>query len=158
MTKIIMLVGKGMIFPADETAREQLRALNYKMGQEICITPHRMRDNGTWKHAHNIGKLCIDHIDEFSNYHRSHDVLKRIQLEGNIACTETMIKLPADDENPEPYYVTYRVPRSLSFDEMDEDEFRDVLNLMYKHLSDRYLPECDSESVEILVEAFGDVR
>jgi len=85
---INVIVRKGHLFPADAFATEALQNINLKLDQHLQIQIHQIRNKGTWKHVHNIAKLCIEHIEDFNNYHRSRDVLKRLQFEGNIACDE----------------------------------------------------------------------
>ena len=120
-------VRKGHLFPADAFATEAFQNLNLKMGNHLQIQIHQTRNKGTWKHVHNIAKLCIEHIEDFNNYHRSHDVIKRIQFEGNIACDELAACI---DGGMVP--KIYRMPRSLAFGSMGDDEFEEVYSAIKK--------------------------
>lgn len=146
---INMVVRTGHLVPADSYAVDALHNLNLKKEQHIQIQIHQIRNKGTWKHVHNIAKLCIEHIEDFSNYHRSHDVLKRLQFEGNIACDELAATL---DE--EVGLKIFRVPRSLAFDCMGDDEFEEVYAAMKKYICDRYWPDMTPEGIEEMAEAF----
>jgi len=140
---INVVVQIGRLVPADSFAVDALHNLNLKRDQHIQIQIHQLRNRGTWKHVHNIAKLCIEHIEDFNNYHRSHDVLKRLQFEGNIACDEIAACI---DGGLVP--KIYRVPRSLSFDSMGDDEFEEVCSAMKKYICDRYWTDMTPEGIE----------
>jgi len=146
---INVIVRTGHFVPADSFAVDALHQLNMKKDQHIQIQIHQIRNKGTWKHVHNIAKLCIEHIEDFSNYHRSHDVLKRLQFEGNIACDELAATLEGSTE-----LKIYRVPRSLSFEAMGDDEFEEVYSAMKKYICDRYWPDMTPEGIDEMALAF----
>jgi len=145
---INVIVKTGYFVPADSYAVDALHQLNLKKDEHVQIQIHKIRNRGTWKHSHNIGALCIEHIDAFSNYHRNHDVLKRLQFEGNIACDELAACLEGDE------LKIYRVPRSLSFDSMGDDEFEVVYSAMKQYICDRYWPNMTPEGIEEMALAF----
>ncbi len=144
-----MVVRVGHLVPADSFAVDALHVLDMATDEHIQIQIHKIRNKGTWKHVHNIAKLCIEHIDDFSNYHRSHDVLKRLQFEGNIACDELAATL---DE--EVGLKIYRVPRSLSFESMSDDEFEEVFLAMKKHICEHYWKDMTPEGIDEMALAF----
>jgi len=140
----------GVFIPCGEMAVAECKRRNFKPGQKLLISFHNLRSYGTHKHAHNVGKICIKHIDDFSNYYDPHDVLKRLQIEGNIACDQ----IGATDANGTK--VMYLIPRSLKYEDMDETEFLQVINKFYQFISKKYWPSIKPEAIQEMAELFGD--
>ena len=82
----------------------------------------------------------------------AHTALKRIQLEGCIACDQISLNLP------DVGVVIAKVPRSLSFESMDETEYREVAKLMCRYISERYWPSLTPDQVEVMAESFVQER
>ena len=72
------------------------------------------------------------------------------QIEANIACEEMGVVFPGIGP------VTYRIPLSLSFDSMDEGEFRQTARAFCAYIADKYWPDLDPEAIEEMAESFVD--
>lgn len=142
--KINLRVEKGMFIPAGRAEIEALRERNYKTGdivQAVITKPRNPQFNGL---VHRIGWLCISHIPAFAEFESGHKVLKRLQLEGNIACEE--IKLHNGDIG--------LIPESLSYENMDQHEFQEVSKQFCRFIAAEYWPEMDEESISEMAESF----
>ena len=96
---------------------------------------------------HRIGQLVVANIDAFQGMD-AHTALKRIQLEGNIACEQLALTMPNVG------VVMAKVPRSLSFESMDEGEYQDVARSMCRYVAERYWPDLSAEQIERMAECF----
>lgn len=147
--KIYLRVVCGTLIPADEWAREELRRKRFKDGDIVGALLSKLRSKGLNRLVHKIGKLCVVHIEDFK-YTDAHGALKRLQLEGNIACEEIGLVLPGVGR------MKYTIPRSISFDSMDEAEFRDTAALLCSYISARYWPALEPEQIETMAKLMVD--
>lgn len=138
-------VDKGCLRPADAFTVAMLRARNYKLGDVLSAELKKARNPGFNNLAHKLGEMLAENIDAFTGLD-GHAVLKRLQLEGDIACDHMAILFPGIGP------VEYRIPRSLSFDEMDEGEYRETVKRMCSHVSLTYWPKCSAEEIERMAE------
>ena len=145
--KLNLRVEMGSFVPADRWAREELHERGYKRGdivQAVITKPRNPAFNGL---VHRIGWLCIAHIPEFAKYENAHQVLKRLQLEANLGCDEIMIH--EDGE-----MVKYRIPQSLSFENMDQHEFQELSKGFCRYIAAEYWKDLDGDSIEEMAESF----
>ena len=77
-------------------------------------------------------------------------MLKRIQLEADIACDPLAIVMPGVG------MVTVKIPQSLSFENMDDGERHDVARAMCRHISLQYWPTLSAEAIEEMAESWID--
>lgn len=141
----LLTVTKGALVPADNFTSERLRAKGYHVGDVLKATLTKARSPGFHRLAHVFGELVADNIDSFSGL-PAHKVLKRLQYEGDIACEHMLMMV-------KPYgLVEVRIPQSLSFDSMDEGQFRETFRAMCNHVSATYWPDCTPEQIEQMAE------
>lgn len=139
--KILLRVDNGCFVPYDANAKRVLRERDYRRGEVLAATLSKPRNPGFYRLAHGFGHLVADNIDDFDGM-AYHQVLKRIQLEGNIAC-DTMF-LRADNG----IQFEQRIPQSLSFASMDEGKFRSVFGQMAEFIARKYWPDMDANEIE----------
>lgn len=146
----LLAVTKGALVPADNYTAERLRARGYHMGDVLRATLAKPRNPQFYRLAHAFGKLCADNIERFEGMN-CHAVLKAIQFEADIACERMMVNLKGMG------MVEVRIPQSLSFESMDEGQFREVYKSMCDHVSKVYWPELEPEAIaemaEVVLEA-----
>lgn len=147
--KIYLKVIKGGLVPADSYAEKRLREKKYKVGDLLKAELSKLRTVGLNKHAHKIAILCQKNIDEFSTYVDAHEVLKRLQIESGAACEEIGAKLAG-------IWCKVRIPRSFSFESMDEGDFYEAIKVMCRHISAVYWPELEPEEIEEMSNAMVD--
>ena len=119
--RVLMLVVKGGMVPADGYAASRLREKGYNVGDTLLATFVKPRNPKFHRLAHAFGRMCAENIDEFSRM-SAHDVIKRMQMEADIGCDMVDVTMPGVGS------VEVRMPRSLSFASMGEGEFREVFS------------------------------
>jgi hypothetical protein len=122
-----------------------MRERGYRVGDVLSAELRKPRNPGFHRLVHAFGKLCVDNIDAFSGM-TAHKVIKRIQLEANAACEEIGLIFPGVGP------CSYRVPKSISFESMDDREFRELFTALTRHLSERYWPDCSPDEIERMAE------
>lgn len=147
--RVFLRIGKGQLTPADELSAEKLRGRGYKVGDTVSAELRKPRNVRFHRLAHQFGAMLVDNIEAFSGLD-AHGVLKRLQVEGNIACDEIALNFPGLGP------CTYRIPRSLSFDQMDEREFQQVYAAMCGRVRDAYWPELELAAIEEIAPLMGE--
>ena len=106
--------------------RRLLKERGYKVGDELRIEIKRKRNTGFHRLFHVIGHLLVDNVEGFE--HRSaHDAIKHVQTLSGTCCESQMVDMGTikfDTISVPVGLVPVNVPRSMAFDEMDEDEAR----------------------------------
>jgi len=147
--RVLMRVVKGGMQPADGYTAMRLREKGYKIGDVLLATFTKPRNPKFHRMAHRFGKLCADNIDEFDGM-TAHSVIKRMQWEANIECDFMGVKMPGVG------FVEIRVPRSLSFADMDEGTFTTVFRGLARHVAAEYWPDMTEEQIAEMVEVMPD--
>lgn len=143
--KIPLKVVKGGLIPADAYAEQRLREKKYRVGDILAAVLTKSRSYGTHKHAHNIATVCLKNIPEFSGYANAHEVLKRLQIESGSACDEIGVRI-------EGVWSSYRVPRSFSYDSMDEGDFNEAVKVICRYISSEYWPDMEPWQIEVMAD------
>ena len=149
--RIPLRVERGRLVPFDDMAASMLRAKGYGIGDVVMADLAKSRNPKFHSLAHQLGSLLVENLEVFEHLD-SHKVLKRLQIEGDIGCDHVALNFP--EIGP----VTQRVPRSLSYADMDESEFRTVISDMCKYVAKRYWPTCTPEQVESMASAWVEAK
>lgn len=131
---------RGGYQPADASAAAALRT-KHRVGDLVFAEFTKPRSPGFHRLAHQLGSMLAENLAVFEHM-GAHEVLKRLQIEANVGCDEIAVVFPSIGP------CAYRIPRSLSFESMGEDEFRDVISGMCRHVSRTYWPSCTPEQIE----------
>lgn len=140
-------VRKGGLDVADTLTVARLRQRNYRTGDLVFVEIKKPRNPRFHALAHQLGSLIAENIEAFEGLD-AHSVLKRLQIEGNVGCDEIPLNFPGVGP------CVYRVPRSLSFESMDEGEFREVIAAVCRHVSKTYWPSLTPEKIESMASAW----
>jgi hypothetical protein len=138
----------GYLYPADNYAASQLRSRGYKNGDVVSVAITKLRSNGFNRLAHKIGQLVVGNIDKFEGM-EAHMALKKLQIEANAACDEIMVNIAGND-------ALARLPRSLSYESMDEGEFTQAIKKICNHIVDRYWPSETPDSIVHLANEYAE--
>lgn len=125
---------KGALVPADSYTLRLIRERGFKVGDLLAAVITKPRSPLFHSAAHQMAILLADNTDAFHGV-EPHTILKRLQIEANIGCDEIPMIIP----NVGP--CNYRIPRSLSFESMDEGEFRNVMKQLVDYVAAKYWPE-----------------
>lgn len=140
---------EGTLIPADPCAASKLRERSYRVNDllvaDLC-KPRNPKFNGL---VHRLGMLVVKNIDSFSNY-EAHRAIKRIQIEGKVACDEIGYMIPNFG------MAIQFIPRSISFESMDEAEFQHAAKGICRTIADRYWHDRTPEQIEEMAESMVD--
>jgi len=139
--KIMLIVRKGCLFPADDIAEEALRERKYAVNDKVSAVLRKPRNPQYHRLAHVFGKMLVENLEDFENLN-SHEALKKIQIEAKIKCQRIPILLKHTRISD------YLIPQSLSFESMDQTEFQEVYKAMCAHVFKRYWPDLTPQQVE----------
>lgn len=142
-------VQQGQFVPADRSTQLRLREKGFRTGDLVFVEFRRPRNPKFHRLAHQLGWLCTDNIEAFEGMD-PHKVLKRLQLEARVGCDEMAIVVP------EVGACLHLIPRSLSYESMDQSEFYEVMQGFCRHISKRYWPGLDPQQIEDMAGAMID--
>ena len=132
---------KGGFEPADRYAEAQLRNKKFKIGDVVRCDVRKLRNQKFNRLVHRIGQLVAANIEAFSGLD-AHTCIKRLQIEGRIACDEIGIMVQGYG------MVIQFIPRSMSFESMDEAEYHDCAKRICRLIAERYWPNLEPLQIE----------
>lgn len=139
--KIFLRVIRGGLIPADNFAETQLRNKKFKVGDVVGAEIRKLRNQKFNRLVHRVGQLVATNIEEFNGLD-AHVCIKRLQIEGRIACDEIGVLVPGYG------MVIQFIPRSMSFETMDEAEYHDCARQICRLIAERYWPNLDADRIE----------
>lgn len=132
---------KGGFAPADGSTAARMRERGYRVGDLVFAEFKKPRHPGFHRLAHQLGTLVAENIDAFEGMDQ-HKVLKRLQYESGVGCEVMSVRVPGLGA------AEVRIPLSLSFESMDDGEFREVMRGLCRHIAAEYWPDLEPEQVE----------
>ena len=133
-------VSKGALVPYDSATVALMRGKGYKVGDIVSADLRKPRNPKFNALAHKFGEMVADNVEAFTGM-EPHAALKRLQWEGNIGCEEMGVIAPGLGA------CTIRIPKSLSFESMDEGEFSAVYAEFCAYVSRAYWPTMTPEQI-----------
>ena len=112
--------------------RRLMKERGYRNGDELRIEIKQPRNPGFHRLFHAIGHLMVDNVEDFRDL-TAHDAIKRLQRESGVCCEEIEMDL-----GPMIGKVPVKVPRSMAFDEMAEDEAKVLFEGITAHIGANY--------------------
>ncbi|MDN5871674.1 MAG: hypothetical protein L0H73_13255 [Nitrococcus sp.] len=149
--RVALRIGKGQLTPADDLSIERLRQRGYAVGEVVMAELVKCRNPAFNRLSHALGGLIAENIGAFSGMD-SHAVLKRLQIEANVGCDEVALNFPGVGP------CTYRVPRSLSFGSMGEEQFQATIAGLCAHVAKQYWPTLSAEQIAEMAELWIEGR
>ena len=144
---VYLRVIQGGLVPADSYAQTQLRNKKFKIGDVVRCDVRKLRNQKFNRLVHRIGQLVAANIEAFSGLD-AHTCIKRLQIEGRIACDEIGVLVQGYG------MVIQFIPRSMSFDSMCETEYHDCAKQICRLIAERYWQGLDPEQIEAMSENF----
>lgn len=141
LLRLELVNGRAGFFAADGFTASRLKARGFRPGDEALAELTKPRSPGFHRLVHQFGKVVVDNIEAFSHLD-PHACLKRLQVEGDIACDHVPMLIPGIGP------VTYRIPQSLSYESMDETVFRETFRAFSRHICANYWPTSTPEAIE----------
>lgn len=138
---ILMRIEKGKLVPDDGLAADRIRSRGFHIGDVVSATLRKSRNPKFHRLAHALGQMLVENIEAFQHLN-AHEVLKRLQIESGVGCEGIGIYVPGVG------MCEHRIPRSLSFETMDEAEFEDVYTRLCRHVRAQYWPQLPDGEVE----------
>ena len=139
----------GALVPADHYANSRYQERNLKPGQIVQVEIFKLRSQGFNRLSHKVGALVAENIPAFEGMD-AHQAIKRLQIESGTACDEIGISVPGFG------LCVQKLPRSFSFESMDETEYRESIKSICRYVSSRYWPSVSPEQVEQMAECWVD--
>ncbi len=145
------VIDKGFkcLAPFNEKAREILS----KHKANTILTADIRKPRGLKFHnkLHALGKVVMDNVQGFECFSDAHDVLKELQLIGNIKCVSYKYFNEKTQE-----WETRRIAKSMSFAKMDGIEFEELYNGICNLISQIFWPGMTREQIEQMAEFMPD--
>ncbi len=111
--------------------RRLMKERGYHEGDELRLEIKKPRNVKFHRLAHAIGNLLVENVEAFRHL-SGHQALKQVQRESGVCCDPLEIDLGALGKVP------VNQPRSLSFDEMEEDEFGEFFRGITDYIDQHY--------------------
>lgn len=137
----------GRLAPADSYAQSKCRERGYRVGDLLAAEIVKPRNPKFNRLVHRIGQLVAANIEAFSGMD-AHQCIKRIQIEGKIACEEIGINVANYGT------VIQLIPRSLSFESLDEGEFLAAARGICRTIAERYWTDLTEDQIAEMAESF----
>ena len=145
--RIYFRVQKGALVPADSYAASKLRERGYAMNDLLAAELVKPRNPKFNRLVHRIGQLVVANIDAFAGLD-AHQAIKRLQIEGKVACEEIGISVANYG------MVIQLIPRSLSFESMDEGEYLVAARGICRTIAERYWTGLNEDQIAEMAESF----
>lgn len=151
---------------------EYIRSLGLKPLAIVALIIRQTRSATYWRKAHKVGQFLATHTEYFAS-EQPHEVLKRLQVLAGQHCRIEQIEarplidaisrclesLLDPEQMPEVRLrleaftkVPMRVPESLSFDTMDEAEFRFFMGALFDWISQHIWPNMEPDKIEQMID------
>lgn len=145
--RIYLRVDRGCLVPADNYAASKLRERNYHVGDLLAAELVKPRNPKFNRLVHRIGQLVVANIEAFAGMD-AHRAIKRLQIEGKVFCEEIGIHVPGYG------MLIQLIPRSLSFESLDEGEYQEAARGICRTIAERYWPDLDEDRIAEMAESF----
>lgn len=135
----------GALIPESIISQREMRERALKTGDLVRCELRKKRNPKYWRLVHALGGLLADQAEGYEGL-TQHKALKKLQADAGVECDSEVFEIPNLGT------VTRSVPRSLSFDELDEQAFDAAWALMVKHASVA-LKGLDEETIQQLCQS-----
>lgn len=125
----------GCLRPANLIDQRLLRERRFAVGREVRAELKQPRNPGFHRLLHAIGGLLVDNVDEYAGMD-AHEAVKAVQTKAGVCCDpETFV---IDLGTLGRHEIQRQVPRSIAFDEMEEDEAKRLFDGITAYIGEHY--------------------
>lgn len=125
----------GALVPAHPIDQRLMKERKFHVNREVRAELKQPRNPQFHRLAHAIGNLLVDEVEEFRDLD-GHSALKKLQELSGVCCdAETFV---LDLGTLGRHEIARNVPRSLAFDELEEDEFRRFFEGITAYIGEHY--------------------
>lgn len=135
--------------PADGYSAKRMTERGYAVGDKLLNDLTKPRNPGFWRLAHKMGTMVLKNVEGYEGLD-AHEALKRLQIEGNIACDLIPAFMVIMEQK---ILVKQRIPISMSYASMDEGEFRGVMRQFCEFIAREYWPSLTPDTIAEMAEA-----
>lgn len=135
----------GALVPDGFFNARLMRDRQYRTNDLVRATLKNPRNVKFFRLAHGLGTLIKQNIEGFDKGD-SHAALKKLQGDSGVMCEFEEFDVPGLGK------LMRKVPRSLSFDDMDESEFRQFYTGICQYLIDTYWHDLTIDEIESMAE------
>lgn len=162
----------GCLVPESWADNRLLRERKYRKNDQIRATLNHPRNGKFHRLVHQLGTVVCQNLDGFEHLD-SHASIKKLQADSGVFCepreinaTPVVAAILASAKQllgdgaarmlsavlPEIQSVTILVPQSISYDCMDESDFRQFWDGICKHLISNYWPTLSNDQITEMAE------
>lgn len=134
----------GAFVPNSDEDKDFLRERGFRNGEKVRAVLTKPRNEKFNRLVHGMGRLIVENIDGYEGM-RSHDAIKKLQGEGKIYCENEILTF-------EGMVLTRFIPKSISYDSMDEHTFQDFWSQCCKYLIEKHWPNLDENELTEMIE------
>lgn len=121
--------------PCHEIDRRLARERGFRVGHEYRAEIKQSRNVRFHRLAHAVGHLLVDNVEKFRDK-SAHDALKQVQADSGVCCDVERFVIDLGQFGR--HEVERNVPRSIAFDDMEEDEFANFFNGITAYIGEHY--------------------
>lgn len=147
------------LVPSSMTDRRILNARRLPADGRVRVEVRNPRNEGFHRLVHAFGQFLVKYVEGYGHHVTargkpdSHAAVKDCQARSGAACDTVVMDLDVPGHGM--MQVKRYEPRSISFDELDEDEFTSAFRTMYDHVALNDYPDLDPDQIadfEALIE------
>lgn len=118
----------GCLVPSHDVDKRLLRERKYGIGSEVRAELKKPRNAAFHRLVHAFGLMLSEHMPEFLGL-QAHEAVKKAQALAGVQCESIEYDLPGIGK------LMRTEPRSISFDTMDEADFKALFDAIVNHVT-----------------------
>lgn len=134
----------GAFVPASDADSHFLRERGFKNNERIRVVMSKPRNERFNRLVHGMGHIIVENLEGYENL-RSHDAIKKLQVEARIYCETEQLEFDG-------MVIQRFIPKSLAFDSMDEHSFYDFWMQCCKYLIEKHWHNLDEDQLTEMID------
>lgn len=164
----------GCLVPASWADNQIMRQRAYRKNDQVRAVIQHPRCTKFHRLVHQLGTMIRDNVPGFEHMD-SHAVIKRLQAESGVYCEDVqadarpIVRAICEAFGGTMYHaqvktaldgielLTAKIGRSIAYDSMDEEEFRQFWEGICRHVVDKYWPTLEPWQVEEMAQVMPNI-